>query len=99
VTYDFNMLEQAARRFMAGGEFAKAIRIYLSMADGDPSLDGGYLGEKIGECYEALGQPDAAKYWYGRAVEENPEVRTFARDRRKALAGLTLTDIVPEVAE
>jgi tetratricopeptide (TPR) repeat protein len=98
MSYDPNLLEQAARRFMAEGEFAKAIRIYLSMADGDPSLDGGYLGEKIGECYEALGQLDAAKYWYGRAVEENPEVRTLARARRQALAGLTLTDIVPEVA-
>ena len=98
MTYNPNLLEQAAGRFMAMGEFAKAIRIYLSMADGDPSLDGGYLGEKIGECYEALGQLDAAKYWYGRAVEENPEVRTFARVRRQALAGLTLTDIVPEIA-
>jgi len=98
MTNDLNVLERAARRFMATGEFAKAIRIYLSMADGDPSLDAGYLGEKLGECYEALGQLDAAKYWYGRAVEENPEVRTLAKQRREALAALTVADIVPEMA-
>lgn len=98
MTYDPNVLEQAACRFMAAGEFGKAVRIYLSMADGDLSLDGGYLGEKLGECYEALGQIEAAKYWYGRAVEENPEVRTRASERRKALAALTLKDIVPEMA-
>jgi hypothetical protein len=51
-------------------------------------LDAGYLAEVIGECYEALGDLHAAKYWYGRAVEENPSVRMSsvnARDRLKAI--------------
>lgn len=51
------------------------------MADGDLSLDAGYLGHKIGACYEALGQLQEAKYWYGRAVEENPDVDEYRQSR------------------
>ena len=64
------------------------------MSDGDPSLDGGYLAEKLGQCYEALSDLSAAKYWYGRAVEENPEVRLFSSERRQALAGVDVSDLV-----
>ena len=68
------------------------------MADGDPSLDGGYLGERIAECYEALQDPYSARYWYGRAVEENPEVRTKSVAARKRLSGLGIADLVPKQA-
>jgi hypothetical protein len=53
------------------------------MSDGDPSLDGGYLGKKLGECYELAGDPHAAKYWYGRAVEECPDGRDDCVEARK----------------
>ena len=53
------------------------------MADGDKSLDGGYLGERIGYCYEMMGDLHAAKYWYGRAVEENPEIDVYHRLRER----------------
>jgi hypothetical protein len=59
-----------------------ALRIYYFMSDGDPSLDGGYLGKRIAQCYEALGELDAAKYWYGRAIEENPVVNSDCADAR-----------------
>lgn len=67
------------------GKAADAIKIYLFMADGDQSLDAGYLGERLGECYENLGDLHAAKYWYGRAVEENPDVRLVSVQARKRL--------------
>lgn len=86
--YDFNVLEKRAKELVATNRYADAIQIYLFMADGDASLDAGYLAEVIGECYEALGDLHAAKYWYGRAVDENPSVRmgsVKARDRLKAV--------------
>jgi len=66
------------------------------MADGDPSLDCGYLGKKIAQCYELMGQLYAAKYSHGRAVEENPEIRkdsAEARKKREAVANIN--DLVP----
>jgi hypothetical protein len=67
---DFNELEKKSMEFIENKEFHSALRIYFYMADGDPSLDAGYLGLRIGKCYELLGELYAAKYWYGRAVEE-----------------------------
>ncbi len=96
--YDFNILEKRAQELVNAGRSSDAIRIYLFMADGDPSLDGGYLGEKLGECYERAGDLHAAKYWYGRAVEENPMVRIDCITARKRLAGVTIDDLVaPEM--
>ena len=53
--YDFNVLERRANELIAAGRPRDAIRIYLFMADGDPSLDAGYLGKRLGECYERIG--------------------------------------------
>ena len=64
------------------------------MSDGDPSLDGGYLGKKIAECYEALGNLHAAKFWYGRAIEENPEAREDCLERRKALENICVDEFI-----
>lgn len=72
--YDFNVLEVSADNYIKSGNFKDAMAIYFFMADGDPSLDGGHLGERLAYCYRALGDIHAAKYWYGRALEENPEV-------------------------
>jgi TPR repeat protein len=84
---DFNILEQRAPRFMEQGAFSGALKIYLYMADGDQSLDAGYLGFKIGECYEHPGDQHAARYWYQRAVEENPAIEQYssARNRLKGI--------------
>jgi tetratricopeptide (TPR) repeat protein len=96
--YDFNILEKRARELVDTGRPRDAIRIYLFMADGDPSLDGGYLAKRLGECYEHIGDLHAAKYWYGRAVEENPDVRLDCAAARQRLAGVTIDDLVsPEV--
>jgi hypothetical protein len=78
---------------MAAGRPQDAIRIYLFMADGDPSLDGGYLGKKLGECYERLGDLHAAKYWYGRAVEEN-SAREDCAIARMRLENVTIDNLV-----
>ncbi len=74
---DFNQLEKAADRLMSMEKFNDACAIYYFMADGDPSLDAGYLGFKIGVCYEKRGDMQAAKYWYGRAVDENPTIQRY----------------------
>lgn len=91
--FDFNRLEQRAKELAGSGNIADAIKIYLFMADGDPSLDGGYLGEKLGECYEKTGDLHAAKYWYGRAVEENPEIRLVSVEGRKRLQKVGIDDL------
>jgi tetratricopeptide (TPR) repeat protein len=81
--YDFNVLENRADELLLAGKPSEAIKIYLFMADGDLSLDGGYLGKKIAECYQILGDLHAAKYWFGRAVEENPEINEYVKAREK----------------
>ena len=75
------------------GAVKDALRIYLWMADGDPSLDGGYLGGRIGESYERLGELDAARYWYARAVEENPEVCLAEAQARERLGDISISDL------
>jgi tetratricopeptide (TPR) repeat protein len=91
---DFNALEAAAERAKRDGRLSHALRIYFFMADGDPSLDAGYLAEQIGQCYEALNDIPAARYWYGRAVEENPVVRTASGDARFRLGQDAYEDLV-----
>lgn len=89
--YDFNVLEQSAWKLVELGRHAEAIKIYLFMADGDPSLDAGWLGWRLGVCYEALGDLNAASYWHGRALEECPEVdrgSVAARARLLPLVGI-----------
>ena len=90
--YDFNVLERTAMNLIASGRHRDAMKIYLFMADGDSSLDGGYLGERLGECYEALGDIHAARYWYGRAVEENPDLRIGSAEARDRLRPTTLSE-------
>lgn len=101
MAYDFNKLEIAAGTLKDEGRFQDALRVYLWMADGDPSLDGGYLGGRIAECYERLGELDAARYWYGRAVEENPAVCLDEAAARQRLGDISISDLCgaePETA-
>jgi hypothetical protein len=92
--YDFNALERRAKDLLRDRRPQDAIKIYLFMSDGDQSLDGGYLGEKIAQCHECMGDLHAAKYWYGRAVEENPVVRVDAVAARERLRGVTIDDLL-----
>lgn len=92
--YDFNHLERTAKKLFEGGRVADAIKIYLFMAGGDPSLDAGYLGERLGICYEQLGDLHAAKFWYGRAVEGNPEVRLVAAQALERLSQVGIEHLV-----
>jgi hypothetical protein len=95
VRYDFNVLERRAKERLDDDRPADAVKIYLFMADGDPSLDAGYLGERIGQCYERMGDLHAAKYWYGRALEENvPIARRESVEGRKRLEHVTIDDLV-----
>lgn len=93
MAYDFNKLETTAASLKKDDRYWDALRIYLFMADGDPSLDGGYLGGCIAECCEHLGQLDAARYWYGRAVEENPAVRIGDAAARERLGDISIADL------
>ncbi|WP_311273331.1 MULTISPECIES: hypothetical protein [unclassified Rhizobium] len=92
--HDFNHLERRAKDLMATGKSADAIKIYLFMADGDQSLDAGYLGERLGECYESIGDLHAAKYWYGRAVEENRDVRLASVAARQRLHEVSIEPLL-----
>lgn len=92
--YDFNVLEKKAAELIQAGRPREAIRIFLFMADGDPSLDGGYLGKKLGECYERIGDPDAAKYWYGRAIEEGAGAWPDCVAAREKLSQVSIDDLV-----
>ena len=92
--YDFNKLEEKAKNLLALGLPHEAIKIYLYMADGDQSLDGGYLAKQIAQCYEKMNDLHAAKYWYGRAVEENPEVRIDCVEARKRLESVTIDSLL-----
>jgi tetratricopeptide (TPR) repeat protein len=92
--YNFNVLEKRARELIDAGRISDALKIYFFMADGDPSLDGGYLGMKIAECYEAIGDLQVAKYWYGRAVEENIG-RDNCFEALQRLEGVSIDDLVP----
>lgn len=92
--YDFNYLERMAKKYIDDGKVADAITIYLFMSDGDRSLDAGYLGERLGICYERLGDLHAAKYWYGRAVQENPEVRLEAAQAYRRLSNVNIEHLL-----
>lgn len=91
---DSNKLERTASSLIEEGRPKDALRIYLFMADGDPSLDGGYLGGRIARCYEELRELDAARYWYGRAVEENLEVRIEEAHARSRLGNISISDLL-----
>ena len=92
--YNFNRLETKAKELLEAGLPHEAIKIYFFMADGDQSLDGGYLGEKIAQCYEQMNDLHAAKYWYGRAVEENPKVRLDSVEAYKRLGHVTIESLI-----
>lgn len=92
--HDPNFLMRRARELAEQNAHYDALCIYLHMADGDCSLDGGWLGERIGECYQSLGDPYSAKYWFARAVEENPEVRLGAAEALKKLADVRIDDLL-----
>jgi hypothetical protein len=94
MTCDFNVLERRAGELIEAGRARDAIKIYLFMADGDPSLDGGWLGKRLAECYERMGDLHAAKYWYGRAVEENREAWPDCLAARQRLSAVTIDDLV-----
>lgn len=83
---DFNALQRFADQSVHDGKFGTAVAIYLHMAEGDASLDGGSLGHAIGLCYEGLGEFHAARYWYARAFEENPDIDLYRRDFERTRA-------------
>jgi tetratricopeptide (TPR) repeat protein len=92
--HDFNNLELSAIRLVERGRHADALKIYYFMSDGDPSLDGGYLGKRIAQCCEALGELHAAKYWYGRAIEQNPVVNSDCVESRNNLGELSIKELL-----
>lgn len=87
--YNFNTLNDAALKFFESKFYDKAIDIYIFMGDGDPSLDGGFIAYWLGRCYQSLGSLQVAKYWYGRAVEENPQITLYVEARQN------LSEITP----
>lgn len=92
--YDPNLLEKIANKLDKEGNYRDSIKLYLYMAAGDPSLDGGYIGKRLGELYEATNDLHAAVFWYGRAVEENPIVRVDCEKSLERLKYVNIQDIV-----
>lgn len=93
--YEPNYISRTAKSKQEKGEFSDAIKIYLEMADGDPSLDVVYLAMRLGECYESMSDLFTARFWYGRAVEENPTIEEYA-EARKRLEDINLDSILKE---
>lgn len=91
---DDNTLEASATELLQRGRPADALKIFYRLAEGDASLDGGYLGWRIGQCYEALGELSAARYWHSRAVTENPELRTLSAEALRRIGELSLDDLL-----
>jgi hypothetical protein len=91
--YDFNVLERRASELHGSERDRDAMAIYLYMAEGDPSLDGGYLAMQIGACCERLGDLHSARWWYGRAVEENPTVSEYIEARAR-LDGVSIDHLM-----
>jgi tetratricopeptide (TPR) repeat protein len=87
-------LETSAMELLQRGRTADALKIFYRLAEGDPSLDGGYLGWRIGQCYEALGDLNAAHYWHTRAVEINPAVRTLSVEALKRIGDPALDELL-----
>jgi tetratricopeptide (TPR) repeat protein len=79
--YDFNVLERRGQDAIKSGNYDDALRIYFFMADGDNSLDGGYVGFQLARCYEGKNDLVAARFWYGRAAEENPGIEKYLKER------------------
>lgn len=94
IPYDFNRFERSASKLKELGRWQDALEVYMFMADGDPSLDAGYLGTRIAECYEAMGRVREAKYWHGRAVEENPGVRTDSEEALRRLGDIPIEHLL-----
>jgi tetratricopeptide (TPR) repeat protein len=90
---DVNAVMSTANWFRNEGDFQSALELYLFLADGDPSLDGGWLGVQIAECYEALGRMNEARYWAGRAENENPTLPD-RREIRERLGSIDVDDMV-----
>ncbi|KRA55788.1 hypothetical protein [Devosia sp. Root635] len=92
--YDFNRFERSASQLKTLRRWQDALEVYLFMADGDPSLDAGYLGMRIAECYEAMGRIREAKYWHGRAVEENPGIWTASENALRLIGDLPIEHLL-----
>lgn len=90
---DANDMQAFADGAARSGRHGAAIAMYLHMAEGDPSLDGGSLGHAIGASYEALGDLHAARFWYGRACEENPGIDLYQHDFER-LMHVTAEDLI-----
>jgi tetratricopeptide (TPR) repeat protein len=90
---DLNVLQKYASKYLEVGEFDEAIALFLEIAHSDKTLDAGYLAERIGFCYEQKRQFHVAKYWYDRAVEENPEIEAYKTAARRFTA-LTVDELV-----
>lgn len=80
---DFTKISTFAYRLEETGTYSEAIKIYYCLCDGDSSLEAGYFAQRISICYEKLGDKFAAKYWAGRAVEENPTIDQYTEQRGK----------------
>jgi hypothetical protein len=91
---DLAALETSAMELLQRGRPADALKIFYRLAEGNLSLDGGYLGWRIGQCYEALGDLNAAHYWHGRAVQENPALRTLSAEALRRIGDLPLDELL-----
>ncbi len=81
--YDVNAIMRRAEELLAAGRPRQALKLFLFLADGDPSLNGGWLAERIGHCCEMQGDLHMARWWYGRAVEENPRIGAYVEAGRR----------------
>jgi tetratricopeptide (TPR) repeat protein len=91
---DVNAAMAAASSLRETERNQEAIELYLFLADGDASLDAGWLAVQLAECYESLGRLSEARYWAGRAEEENPTLWDRVETRNR-LGPVKIDHILP----
>lgn len=74
---DFNLINHCADQAFSDGNFLDAIAVFLFWAELDSSLEAGYVGFRLANCYERLGDKVSARYWAARCLFENPNVQEY----------------------
>jgi hypothetical protein len=75
---DLNNIVAKIDKLIHEERYNDALFLLYYISIDDPSLEAGYYAYLIGKCYEETNNITGARFWYKRAVEENPEVTQYS---------------------
>jgi Tfp pilus assembly protein PilF len=55
----------------------RAVQVFLTLSEDDPSFEAGSYAFELGLCYEAIGDLTKAREYFDIAVRENPEITQY----------------------